>query len=109
MTLFSGLEEEGGVTFIADDHNYDLDQYISAIASVEAMVKSPDFDNKMLLLAVQLAYESDLKTLLLSILEVLLANVDRQQNGEFELEVLTLVRCMVRLVAQLLAEPAAST
>ncbi|KAJ3483561.1 hypothetical protein NLI96_g6231 [Meripilus lineatus] len=89
-STYTWLEEEGGVTFIADDHNYDLDQYISAIASVEAMVKSPDFDNKMLLLAVQLAYESDLKTLLLSILEVLLANVDRQQNGEFELEVLTL-------------------
>lgn len=71
------------------------------------MVKSPDFDNKMLLLAVQLAYESDLKALLLAVLESLLANVNSQQGSEFEVEVLTLVRCMVRLVSQLLAEPAA--
>lgn len=70
-------------------------------------MKSPDFDNKMLLLAVQLAYESDLKALLLAVLESLLANVNSQQGSEFEVEVLTLVRCMVRLVSQLLAEPAA--
>ncbi len=73
------------------------------------MVKSPDFDNRMLLLAVQLAYESDLKTLLISILEVLLANVDSHDGGQFEVEALTLIRCMVRLVVQLLAEPAAPT
>ena len=68
-----------------------------AIASVEAMVKSPDFDHRMLLLAVQLAYESDLKTLLLSVLDVLLANVNSQDGGQFEVEALTLIRCMVRL------------
>ncbi|KAG9223489.1 hypothetical protein CCMSSC00406_0006981 [Pleurotus cornucopiae] len=43
-----------------------------AIRAVQDMVKAPDFDRRMLLLATQLSHDVDMKTLLLSVLQSLL-------------------------------------
>ncbi|KAK7688019.1 hypothetical protein QCA50_008389 [Cerrena zonata] len=78
-----------------------------AIRATRAMARCPDFDRNMLLLATQLAHESDMKTLLLSILEELLQTVNMRVNDEFQSEALTLIRCIIRLVVKLLGEPGA--
>ncbi|TCD65068.1 hypothetical protein EIP91_003270 [Steccherinum ochraceum] len=79
-----------------------------AVRAVQSMVKSSDFDRKMLLLATQLANESDMKTLLLSVLEELLRTLSSQESPDFEAETLTLLRCIIRLVVKLIGEPAAN-
>lgn len=72
------------------------------------MVKTHDFDRKMLLLATQLANETDMKTLLLSVLEALLESVETQDSGEIHTEAITLIRCIIRLVLKLMDEPSAN-
>lgn len=72
------------------------------------MAKAPDFDRKMLLLATQLANESDMKVLLLSVLETLLRLVHEQPNQDIHTEGLSLIRCVIRLVIKLMKEPAAN-
>ncbi|KAH8101409.1 hypothetical protein BXZ70DRAFT_1007244 [Cristinia sonorae] len=79
-----------------------------AVRAVQAMVKASDFDRKMLLLATQLANESDMKSLLLSVLEELLRTLSTHDRPELEEETLTLFRCIIRLVMKLLDEPAAN-
>ncbi|KAL4254899.1 Sporulation-specific protein 22/ZIP4 [Abortiporus biennis] len=78
-----------------------------AMISVQEMVQAPDFDRKMLLLATQLVNQSDMKTLLLSVLEALLMTVKDGENMEFNVEALTLIRCIIRLVMKLIGDPVA--
>lgn len=78
-----------------------------AIRAVQDMVGAPDFDRKMLLLATQLANECNMKTLLLAVLEALLESVQNQNSQELHMEALTLIRCIIRLVVKLMAEPGA--
>lgn len=72
------------------------------------MVKAPDFDRKMLLLATQISHESEMKTVLLSVLEELLKTLKLENSGETVVEAMTLIRCIIRLVLKLLVEPAAN-
>ncbi len=81
---------------------------VLAIKAVRDMVKAPDFDRKMLLLATQLANESDMKPLLLSVLEALLETLANQETHEIHTEAITLIRCIVRLVVKLMGEPGAN-
>lgn len=76
-----------------------------AIEAVRGMAEAPDFDRKMLLLATQLANESDMKTLLLAVLQALLDTVQAQDGRDVHLETLTLIRCIIRLTVKLMAEP----
>lgn len=75
------------------------------------MVNASDFDRKMLLLATQLANEHDMKKLLLSVLETLLVILQKgtseEQDGCNE-EIVTLIRCVIRLVVKLMGEPGSS-
>ncbi|KAG8729351.1 hypothetical protein FRC12_021042 [Ceratobasidium sp. 428] len=76
------------------------------------MVKAPDFDRKMLLLATQLAHEVKQKTLLLAVLEAMLRTLQQGQQGlelEADAEGITIVRCSVRIILDLLKEPLAAT
>ena len=61
----------------------------------------------MLLLATQLANESDMKSLLLSVLEALLDTVQQQGAQNLHMEALVLIRCIIRLTVRLMAEPGA--
>ena len=79
----------------------------AAVRAVQSMVKASDFDRKMLLLATQLANESDMKTLLLAVLETLLDTVRKQDGHHLFMEALTLIRCIIRLTVKLMAEPGA--
>ena len=67
------------------------------------MVKCPDFDRKMLLLATQIANEGDMKTLLLAVLEALLDATQKHLSDTVN-EELVLIRCIVRLILNLLKE-----
>ncbi|KAI0344026.1 hypothetical protein BDW22DRAFT_1412644 [Trametopsis cervina] len=78
-----------------------------AIVLVQNMVKAPDFDTKMLLLATQLANESNMKALLLSVLETLLTETRKQPGHGIHYESLALIRCIIRLVVKLMGEPTA--
>ncbi|CAL1696816.1 unnamed protein product [Somion occarium] len=78
-----------------------------AIKAARGMAKCSDFDRNMLFLATQLAHESDMKTLLLSILEELLQVVDTRTD-HFQAEALTLIRCIIRLMIKLIGEPGAN-
>jgi len=73
------------------------------------MAEAPDFDRKMLLLATQLANESDMKTLLLAVLEALLDTVRKQDGHQLHMEALTLIRCIIRLTVKLMTEPGVSS
>jgi len=73
-----------------------------AVSAVKAIVGSPDFDRRMLLLATSMAHESDMKNLLLTVLEALLKSLKREGGLEADVEAITLVRCIVRLVHSLL-------
>ncbi|KAJ6559308.1 meiosis protein SPO22/ZIP4 like-domain-containing protein [Mycena sp. CBHHK59/15] len=79
-----------------------------AIRAVRDMVKAADFDRKMLLLATQISHESEMKTVLLSVLEALLKTLKVENSGETVVEAMTLIRCIIRLVLKLLVEPAAN-
>ncbi|KAF8599254.1 hypothetical protein BDV93DRAFT_609374 [Ceratobasidium sp. AG-I] len=80
-----------------------------AIQAVGDMVKASDFDRKMLLLATQLAHETKQKTLLLAILEAMLRTLQQEPQLEAESEGITLVRCSVRIILDLLKEPLAAS
>ncbi|EMD41466.1 hypothetical protein CERSUDRAFT_128264 [Gelatoporia subvermispora B] len=79
-----------------------------AISAVQDMVNAADFNPKMLLLATQLANEYEMKPLLLSVLEALLRTLRSNETPQTNVEAVTLVRCIIRLVLKLMAEPAAS-
>ncbi|KAA1468362.1 hypothetical protein DENSPDRAFT_459873 [Dentipellis sp. KUC8613] len=78
-----------------------------AIQAVRIMVQAPDFDRKMLLLATRLAHESDLKTLLLNVLQELLKFVRGSDGIDTSEEAITLIRCIIRLDLRLMAVPLA--
>ncbi|KAJ8703329.1 sporulation-specific protein 22, variant 2 [Pleurotus ostreatus] len=79
-----------------------------AIRAVQDMVKAPDFDRRMLLLATQLSHDVDMKTLLLSVLQSLLRTLKFADGGETAVEAMTLLRCIIRLILKLLVEPGAN-
>ncbi|KAI9460127.1 hypothetical protein BJY52DRAFT_1222744 [Lactarius psammicola] len=76
-----------------------------AIRAVKDMVHGTCFDQKMLLVATRLAHESDLKNVLLSVLQELTDFVGARKTTEMNVEPVTLVRCMIRLVLRLIADP----
>ncbi|KAI0307448.1 hypothetical protein B0F90DRAFT_1812932 [Multifurca ochricompacta] len=76
-----------------------------AIQAVKAMVHGTCFDHRMLLMATRVAHESDLKNVLLSVLQALLDSIRDRQAAEMNVEPITLVRCMIRLVLRLIADP----
>jgi hypothetical protein len=78
----------------------------TAIRAVNAMVQGSGFDQRMLLMATRMAHETDLKNVLLSILQELLDYVRTGKSTEMNVEPITLVRCMIRLVLRLIADPA---
>jgi hypothetical protein len=66
------------------------------------MVKAPDFDPRMLRLAMQMATERGLKSLLFAVLDLLLRAVRGNMGAklrslDFGVESITLVRCLIRL------------
>ena len=69
------------------------------------MTEATDFDKKMLLMATRLAHESDLKHLLLSVLQELFKSVEADDGLRNETEAITLIRCMIRLTLRLIADP----
>ncbi|KAJ3723773.1 meiosis protein SPO22/ZIP4 like-domain-containing protein [Lentinula raphanica] len=75
-----------------------------AIRSVNEMVRSPDFDRQMLLLATKVSHESEMKNVLLAVLEALLKTLNVCDNGETVVEAMALLRCIIRLVLKLHAE-----
>lgn len=79
-----------------------------AIRAVQDMVKAPDFDRRMLLLATQLSHDMDMKTLLLSVLQSLLRTLKFADGGETAVEAMTLLRCIIRLILKLLVQPGAN-
>ncbi|KAK0245171.1 hypothetical protein EDD85DRAFT_8484 [Armillaria nabsnona] len=78
-----------------------------AIRAVQDMMKSQDFDRKMLLLATQISHESENRRILLAALEALLKTLKLSKGGETVLEAMSLLRCIIKLVLRLLTEPAA--
>ena len=70
------------------------------------MIQAPNFSKKMLLLATQLANECGMKHLLLSVLEALL-DASTRDAANIGAEVVTLVRCIIRLVIATMSTPAA--
>jgi hypothetical protein len=74
----------------------------TAVSAVRAIVGSPNFDRRMLLLATSIAHGSDMKNLLFTVLEALLKTLKRESSLEADVEAITLVRCIVRLVHSLL-------
>lgn len=69
-------------------------------------MKAPDFDRKMLLLATQISHQSEMKAVLLSVLEGLLKTLKVGNRGEAAVEAMTLIRCIIKLLLKLLTEPA---
>jgi hypothetical protein len=59
-------------------------------------------------MATRLAHGSDLKNVLLSVLQELLDLVRAQKTTEMNVEPITLVRCMIRLILRLIADPASA-
>jgi hypothetical protein len=72
------------------------------------MLRCPDFDRKMLLLATQISHHSEMKPVLLSVLEALLKTLKVGGSGEVVVEGMTLIRCIIRLSLGLLVDPAAN-
>ena len=66
------------------------------------MVKAANFDRKMLLVATQLAHETDLKRVLLVSLEALLDTVHSHGSGDTDVEAILFARCIIRLVIRLM-------
>jgi hypothetical protein len=77
-----------------------------AIRAVRAMINGSGFDQRMLLMATRLAHETDLKNVLLSVLQELLDYVRAGKSTEMNVEPVTLIRCIIRLVLRLIADPA---
>ncbi|KJA20853.1 hypothetical protein HYPSUDRAFT_68178 [Hypholoma sublateritium FD-334 SS-4] len=78
-----------------------------AIRAVHDMVKAPDFDRKMLLLATQISHQSEMKGALLAVLESLLKTLKIGSDGDVVIEAMALLRCIIKLILKLLSEPAA--
>ncbi|KAH9177088.1 hypothetical protein EDB89DRAFT_1938043 [Lactarius sanguifluus] len=76
-----------------------------AIRAVKDMVHGTCFDQRMLLMATRLAHESDMKNVLLSVLQELIDFVGSRKTTEMNVEPVTLVRCMIRLILRLIADP----
>ncbi|KAJ3893401.1 hypothetical protein GG344DRAFT_75060 [Lentinula edodes] len=93
IATYQGLEDEGN---------------IALIVSMHAMVNAPDFDRQMLLLATKISHESEMKNVLLAILEALLTTLKISKSGETVIEAMALLRCIIRLILKLLAEPIAA-
>ncbi len=70
------------------------------------MVKCPDFDRRMLLLATQLSHQSENRLILLAALKALLNTLKVPSGGETLVEAMTLIRCILKLVLRLLTETA---
>ena len=70
------------------------------------MMQAPDFDRKMLALVTQLSHESDMKGLLLSVLDSLLQTLQTKESDGI-LEGMVLIRCAIKLIIRLLTDPAA--
>jgi len=79
-----------------------------AIRAVRDIQKAPDFDRNMLLLATQISHQSEMKGILLSVLEALLKTLKLDDSGETGVEAMTLIRCIIRLAMGLLTEPTAN-
>ncbi|PVG03379.1 hypothetical protein CPB86DRAFT_810987 [Serendipita vermifera] len=79
-----------------------------ATQAIHMMVKALDFDQKMLLLATNLAREVQNRQLLHTILETLLTNTYHDGVKESASQGMTIVRCLVRLVLQMIEEPTAN-
>ncbi|PPQ65610.1 hypothetical protein CVT24_011819, partial [Panaeolus cyanescens] len=79
-----------------------------AVRAIHDMLRAPDFDRKMLLLATQISHKSEMKTLLLTVLQSLLKTLRTGSEGEDIVQAMTLIRCIVKLVLNILAEPAAN-
>ncbi|KAF8060777.1 meiosis protein SPO22/ZIP4 like-domain-containing protein, partial [Lyophyllum atratum] len=80
----------------------------TTIRAVREMQKAPDFDRNMLLLATQISHQSEMKGVLLSVLEALLKTLKLDNSGETAVEAMTLIRCIIRLALGLLVEPTAN-
>jgi hypothetical protein len=93
------------VTFLTAVHQ-GLDD--EAIRAIQEMLKAADFDRKMLLLATQISHESEMKTVLMSVLEALLKTLKIENNGEPVVEAMTILRCIIRLGLKVLVEPGAN-
>ena len=83
------------------------ESYLIAIRAIHDMVKAPDFDRKMLLLATQISHQLEMKGVLLAVLENLLKTLKIGSNAEVT-EAITLNRCIIKLILSLLVEPAAN-
>ena len=70
------------------------------------MVKAPDFDRKMLYLAMQLSHECDMKTLI-SALQAFLKTVAIGDKADTLIDGMKLIRCIIRLVLKPLNDKAA--
>ncbi|KAL4069087.1 hypothetical protein J3A83DRAFT_4095527 [Scleroderma citrinum] len=79
-----------------------------ATRAVREMAEATDFDRRMLLLACRLAHDSDMKSLLLSVLMALLDTLNFRDNVENLTEGMTLIRCIIRLTLKLLGQPDAN-
>ncbi|THH10579.1 hypothetical protein EW145_g1240 [Phellinidium pouzarii] len=75
-----------------------------AVSAIQDMAVAPDFDRKMLLLATQLAHESDIKSVLLASLEALLKTVQSHGPTDSDIEAVLLARCIIRLVIRLMKD-----
>ena len=69
------------------------------------MVSATGFDRKTLMLATQLANESNMRNLLLAVLEALLETMGSSGDPSSDTEALTLARCIIRLIVKLIGEP----
>ncbi|KAJ8589076.1 SPO22-domain-containing protein [Rhizopogon salebrosus TDB-379] len=92
------------VTFLIAVHQGLEDE---AIKSIHNMVHAVDFDRRMILLACRLAHDLDMKGLLLNVLKALLDTLNTREKVGDITEAMTLIRCIIRLIIKLLAEPAA--
>lgn len=79
---------------------------VPAMKAVRSMVTAVDFDKRMLLLATKLANESDMKELLLLVLEELLNHMQLRQDSETRTELIGLIRCVIRLDLKMMTDQA---
>ncbi|KAK7461310.1 sporulation-specific protein 22 [Stygiomarasmius scandens] len=93
------------ITFLTAIHQGLEDEATEAIHS---MIEAPDFSRNMLLLATQISHESEMKIVLLKVLEALLKTLKVTNGGETVVEAMTLLRCIIRLALKLLIDPTAN-
>ncbi|KAI9509875.1 hypothetical protein F5148DRAFT_1282528 [Russula earlei] len=112
VAIKQGWENDGRdqLTFV-DNHlvarpMIDTVFHLLAIRAIKAMVDGSGFDERMLLMATRLAHEIDLKHVLLAVLQELLDYVRARKTTEMNVEPVTLIRCMIRLVLRLITDTA---